>query len=137
MIEIRRNPSPREQLLFVALLVPLFFFLAGGFALRKLGSLDAAVVIWSAGAGLSIVGLAVPSTRRTLYVGWMYLVYPIGWTVSHLLLLAVFYLVVTPIGYVMRALGRDPMERRLDPAASSYWIERHSRRETDSYFHQY
>ncbi len=36
----------------------------------------------------------------------------------------VFYLAVTPTALVMRCLGKDPMRRKLDPGAKSYWIER-------------
>lgn len=35
-----------------------------------------------------------------------------------------FFGVVTPIGVAMRLAGRDPLRRRHDPAASSYWILR-------------
>ena len=35
-----------------------------------------------------------------------------------------FFLVVTPIGLLMRALGKRPLNIALDPKAKSYWIER-------------
>jgi hypothetical protein len=35
-----------------------------------------------------------------------------------------FFGVVTPIGVAMRLAGRDPLRRRCDPTASSYWIVR-------------
>jgi hypothetical protein len=38
-----------------------------------------------------------------------------------LLLLLAYYLVVTPVGLVGR-LVRDPMSRRWDKGAQSYWI---------------
>ena len=33
-----------------------------------------------------------------------------------------YYLAVVPTGLVMRALGKDPLRLRKDPAATSYWI---------------
>lgn len=36
----------------------------------------------------------------------------------------VFFLAVTPTAVIMRVLGKDLLNRRLDPAAKSYWIER-------------
>ena len=36
----------------------------------------------------------------------------------------VFFLAVTPTAVIMRVLGKDLLNRRLDPAAESYWIER-------------
>jgi hypothetical protein len=36
----------------------------------------------------------------------------------------IFFLAVTPTALIMRALGKDPLRRRLDAAASTYWIDR-------------
>ncbi len=54
---------------------------------------------------------------------------PIGWTISHVPIAALYYLVVTPIGLAMRPFGRDPLARRFDPDAQSYWTPR--RQEAD------
>jgi len=35
-----------------------------------------------------------------------------------------FFLVITPIGLVMRLTGKDFLARRFDPAAPSYWVRR-------------
>jgi hypothetical protein len=35
-----------------------------------------------------------------------------------------FFVVITPMGLVMRAMGKDFLRLRLDPAARSYWIPR-------------
>jgi len=36
----------------------------------------------------------------------------------------VFFITVLPTGLILRLLGKDPMNRKLDPMAASYWIER-------------
>ena len=35
-----------------------------------------------------------------------------------------FFLTVTPIALIMRALGKDPLRLKRDDAAASYWILR-------------
>ncbi len=35
-----------------------------------------------------------------------------------------FFVVVMPVGLIMRALGKDPLRLARDPAAASYWIDR-------------
>jgi hypothetical protein len=35
-----------------------------------------------------------------------------------------FFCVLTPLGLLMRLAGRDPMQRRRDPATTSYWVAR-------------
>lgn len=45
--------------------------------------------------------------------------------VVHPVVLAVIYFgVVTPTGLVLRALGNDPLRRRREPDAATYWIRR-------------
>jgi hypothetical protein len=67
----------------------------------------------------------------------MYAAYPIGWVVSHVLLALIYFGVLTPIGRIMAVCGYDPMERRFDRAASSYWIEREPNRDASRYFRQF
>ena len=57
-----------------------------------------------------------------MYVGWMDASWPMGWVFSHVLLGVTYYLVITPIGLILRLLGKDPMRRRFDREAKTYWI---------------
>jgi hypothetical protein len=69
--------------------------------------------------------LALPAViyPRSLYwphKGWMMLGHILGWINTRVILGAVFYLVVSPIGVFRRWLGKDPMGRRLRPDLESY-----------------
>jgi len=44
--------------------------------------------------------------------------------VSPLVLGIMFFIVITPMGLVMRAWGKDPLRLRFDRQARSYWVER-------------
>jgi len=135
MIEINHNPSRRDLLIFAALL-PVLFAVLG--ALRwHAGSLAVAKALWIGGAALSMVVFVLPGFRRALYVGWMYAVYPVGWTASHLLLGVVYFVVATPVALLLRAMGRDPMRRSFDAAAPTYWTPRESSRDPSRYFRQF
>jgi len=35
-----------------------------------------------------------------------------------------FFVVITPLGWLMRALGKDLLRLKREPDAASYWIER-------------
>ena len=39
------------------------------------------------------------------------------------LIIVLFYGVVTPVGLTMRAFGKDPLRLRRDANAASYWID--------------
>ena len=43
---------------------------------------------------------------------------------SPLVLGIMFFAVITPMGWIMRALGKDLLRLKIDPAATSYWIAR-------------
>jgi hypothetical protein len=43
---------------------------------------------------------------------------------TRVILTLVFFLVVTPIGLVMRMIGKDPLTKGADESADTYWIPR-------------
>ena len=135
LLEINRNPSRRELLWFGAL-TALFFGFVGVLICFKGDAPVAASVVWAVASVATIAFYALPPLRRPMYLGWMRAVFPIGWTVSHLVLIVVYYLLVTPIGLVMRLVGRDPMQRRFDRQAATYWVER-SAADSSRYFRQF
>jgi hypothetical protein len=45
----------------------------------------------------------------------------VGWSLTWILLTAVYLLIFTPIALIRRLRGRDPMARTFLPEASSYW----------------
>jgi hypothetical protein len=59
-----------------------------------------------------------------VFLGMSYAAWPIGFVVSHVILALVYYLVFTPVGLAMRIFRYDPMNRRFDDAAQSYWVVR-------------
>jgi hypothetical protein len=79
---------------------------------------------------------AVPPVRRPKFLAWMYAAYPIGWVVSHRVLAIIYFGLLTPIGTLMGVFGYDPMARRFDRAAASYWVERGRNRDPARYFRQ-
>lgn len=55
--------------------------------------------------------------------------------VSPILMGATFFGVITPVGLLMRAVGRGPLSLKISPSEKSYWEE--SRRGTDTMDKQY
>lgn len=123
MISINWKPSSRELRMFAALLM-LFFVGVAGFWNWKTGQTTGPLILVSVSWTIGLIGLAVPQAIRWVYIGWMLAAFPIGWVISHLLLAAIFFGVIMPIGLVLRALGRDPMRKSFDRSASTYWIAR-------------
>lgn len=136
MIELNRNPS-RSDLKWFGLLLLAFFGLLAAMALWRFGAPQSARLLLAIGAALSAVYYAVPPLRRWIFLAWMFAAFPIGWTISHVLLLVVYFGVITPVGFVLRAMGKDPLERAFDRDAASYWIARPNAGDPRRYFRQF
>ena len=115
--EHRRRP-------FLGATLPAGFALIAGLGRAGLDARATAAVLVAAGLLTATVIWRRPEAGRRLYVGWMRAAEPLGFTFSHLVLAAVYYGVLTPIGLVLRLAGRDPLRRRFDRQATTYWIER-------------
>jgi len=135
LIRIDRNPPPRQLAVFgITWLV--FFGAVGGIVLSRGGPPAVTDAIWAAALLVPAIGWMAPRFMRVVYVGMAYLAFPIGFVLSHLLLAAVYYLVLTPIGLLMRVVGYDPLNRRFDAGAESYWSPRDSQENVSRYFRQ-
>jgi hypothetical protein len=70
------------------------------------------------------VTLLAPAWLTPLNRAWMKLAEILNRIVSPIVLGVIFFVVMLPFGLVMRIAGRDPLRRRYEPAARSYWIPR-------------
>ena len=77
-----------------------------------------------AGGLFLLAGYAFPAVLKTPYRLWMGLAVVMGIVMSSLILTLVYYLMMTPIGLVMRLFGKDPMNRKIDREAETYWRPR-------------
>lgn len=75
-----------------------------------------------------------PETSELRQFGLIALV---GDAISFILMAVVFYGVLTPIAIVFRLLGRDVLERKFDPQASSYWTPHRKPTSAKRYFQQF
>jgi hypothetical protein len=138
MIPIDRHPSARTLRQFGLIWLG-FVTVLGGIAWWK-DLHGVAAVLWVLAVVVPVIGWWQLRFMRLVFLGMSYLAWPIGMVVSHVLLAAVYYLVLTPIGLVLRVVGYDPMHRRFDPEAPSYWVERDTGNEASSpkrYFRQF
>jgi hypothetical protein len=76
------------------------------------------------GAGLMLLGLIFPRSLKPVYLAWMSVALVLGFIVSHVILVLLFLLAITPIGLAARLCGRDFLRLKIDRSASSYWLRR-------------
>ena len=58
---------------------------------------------------------------KSAYTFWMKLSFIIAWINTRLILIIIFYLIITPIGFAMRLFGVDLLDRKIDKNRLSYW----------------
>lgn len=66
--------------------------------------------------------LTVPQTLNPIYQVWMRVGHAIGWVETRIILGIIFYLIVLPIGVIMRLTGHDPMRKGFDRNLETYRI---------------
>ena len=76
------------------------------------------------GAVFLLLALLRPTALGPANRLWIRLGLVLHRVMSAFVLGVIYYLTVTPMGVAMRLLGRDPLRRRFDSQARSYWIER-------------
>ena len=136
LIQIDHHPSSRQLNVF-GILWLLFFSTIGGILLNSGSSVLTATIVWCIAMVVPAMGWVVPGFMRIVYVGMAYMAYPIGFVVSHLIMVIVYYLVLTPIGLAMRLFGHDPMNRHFDGSTDTYWCSREQDDSLNAYFRQF
>jgi len=66
--------------------------------------------------------LAAPASLRLVHRSWMRLGLLLNRITTPIILGVIYLLVITPVGFVMRLRGRDPMARKSDKGAQSYRV---------------
>ncbi len=93
-------------------------------------------VLGGLGLSTALLSLMAPKANLPIYVGLALIALPIGFVLSYVLLGALFYGVIMPVGLILRLAGRDPMSRGF-LNVPSYWVDARPPRPKESYFKQF
>jgi len=86
------------------------------------GKAGAVPYVGALGGVLVLAGLTVPTLLGPVYRAWMGLALILSKVTTPIFMGVIYFLVITPIGLLMRLIGRRPMVHRV--VNGSYWIER-------------
>lgn len=77
--------------------------------------------------GLSVVTillvLVAPKCIKPIFIVFSKIGHAIGWVNSRIILALIYSIFVTPIAIVMKVIGRDPLNRKIDKKETSHWIK--------------
>lgn len=84
------------------------------------------VRLWSLGIAVAFVAVALvfPRILKPLNKIWFKFGLLLGKIVSPIVMTAVFFVAVTPVGWLVRLFGKDLLNLRIKRDAPSYWVHR-------------
>jgi hypothetical protein len=134
--ELPLNPATKTLRQFAA--ISLVFFLGvGTFQWMARGRPTLGFILIAIGLFIGILGLVQPRAVRWVFAGWMIAAFPIGWTVSQLMLVLLFYGIFTPIGFLLKLTGRDSLSLKFPAQTDSYWTTKPAPTDVRRYFKQF
>jgi len=137
LIEINRNPGPKELRNFATIALIASALLSLLLRLLKGLSIQWGAIIFAAGIIIFISKLISLRFTRIFYLALIFLTYPIGFAISFILLAAFYFLLLTPLSIIFRLMGRDPLRRKFNRSAKSYWLDHCPPESLDRYFRQF
>jgi len=88
------------------------------------------VVLWLVVAlgGIALLmilsGLLFPKLLKPLYLVWMGFAFAMGWLVSRIILIFLYYVVVFPIGLLTRLAGKEFLDKKFKNKRDTYWLSK-------------
>jgi hypothetical protein len=73
------------------------------------------------GGFLVVVSILFPIILRPLNKIWMTLAILMGWIMTRVILIVIFFIVLTPLGLIARLIGKDFLDLKIDKEKNSYW----------------
>lgn len=120
--EIRHIKSNKSDLKTFGMTIGMALGLLGMWLLwRDKGGSYYLLVSSTAFLALSVI---FPLFLKPVHKVWMSLAIILGWVMTRVILIILFYLVVTPIGLLARVCGKNLLNLTYDINAKSYWIKR-------------
>ena len=111
------------------LVVGAAFALLGSWWLFRGKFFEGARILVPLGVGLMVLGVIYPRILIYPNKAWMKLAEGLSFVSTRVILALVFFLVLTPIGLIKRAMGWDPLHRRSN-SLDTYWRP-YSKRQLD------
>jgi hypothetical protein len=73
---------------------------------------------------ISMLGLILPSALKHVYKVWMALAVLMGFIMTRVIMIIIFYLLVTPISLIASITGKKFLDMKIIKSKKSYWIAR-------------
>ena len=132
---VKWHPDARELRRFaIAMLIGFSLLgLLSAWRAKEIGTTP--IVLWSIGVFLAVAAF-VPRLGRVAYLGVYLPTSIIGYVVSNIILTLMFFFVITPLGIILRLMGKDLLQERRQKD-KTHWNPVNAVKSEDSYYRQF
>ena len=121
--ETTKDPT-KKQLRQFGLMVGIILILIGSYWMFYRDIFETArVVLLVIGGFLFLSGLIAPTKLKPTYAVWMKLAHVLAYVNTRIIISLIFFLVITPIGIIIRLIKADLLHEKFQPDAPSYWTD--------------
>ena len=120
--EIKHIKTGKTELRSFGVTIGIILLLVAGFLFYKEKE-SFQIFLYIAGTFISL-GLIIPIILKPIYIVWMVFAVVLGWFMTRVILSLLFYVIITPIGLVLRIFGKDFLELKKQAVQGSYWNQR-------------
>ena len=122
--EIKHIKTGKTDLRSFGVTIGIILLLIAGFLFYKDKELFQ-IFLYIAGTFIGF-GLIIPIILKPIYIVWMVFAVFLGWFMTRVILSLLFYVIITPIGLIMRTFGKDFLDVKKESVQGSYWNKRDS-----------
>lgn len=120
--EIRNTKSDKNELRQFGITMGIALGLLGGLLLWRGKDYSPYLLVLS--IVFLFIGLVLPVLLKPIHKTWMTLATLMGWFMTRVIIIILFYLLVTPIGLMARLCGKTFLDTKFERNVNSYWIPR-------------
>ena len=122
--EIKHIKTDKKDLKSFGVTIGIILLLIAGFLFYKEKE-SFQIFVYIAGTFIGF-GLIIPIILKPIYIVWMVFAVFLGWFMTRVILSLLFYVIITPIGLIMRTFGKDFLDVKKESVQGSYWNKRDS-----------
>ena len=123
LAQINWHPSNPDLRKFGLTLI-IGFALIGGLV-YWLGNSAVAFWMWKISVAIGLLALLLPPLSLPFYWAWMGIAFVMGTIISFFIVALIYYVIITPVGLIMKIIGRDALKLKKSSFQNDTYWETH------------
>ena len=117
--EIKNIKSEKSDLRKFGITIGIILLIITGFLFWK--EKESFQIFLTFGVVLCVLGVVIPVILKPIYWIWMIFATILGWAMTRVILGLLYFIIITPIGLILRLFGKQFLELKWNHSHQSYW----------------